>query len=70
MGSEMCIRDRISALRKVVSVSESSGCVGLVVDAKDAKAAEYYQGYGFHPAPDNPLMLFMPLPAIKELLTS
>ncbi|HET8730833.1 MAG TPA: GNAT family N-acetyltransferase [Moraxellaceae bacterium] len=60
----------IDAMRKVVSVSESSGCVGLVVDAKDAAAAQYYRGYGFHPAPENSRLLFMPLPAIKQLLAS
>ena len=38
----------------------------MVVDAKD-QAADYYQGYGFVPAPDNPLLLFMPLPTIQQL---
>ena len=57
----------INALEKVLSVAQVSGCVGMIVDAKDQAAANYYQSYGFVPAPDNPLMLFMPLPPIKEL---
>jgi hypothetical protein len=36
-------------------------------DAKDQAAADYYQGYGFVPAPDNTLLLFMPLPTIQQL---
>lgn len=57
----------IDALEKVLSVAKVSGCVGMVVDAKDQAVANYYQGYGFVPAPDNPLLLFMPLPTIQEL---
>jgi hypothetical protein len=48
-------------------VAQVSGCVGMVVDAKDQAAADYYQAYGFVPAPDNPLLLFMPLPTIQQL---
>lgn len=57
----------INALEKVLSVAQVSGCVGMIVDAKDQTAANYYQSYDFVPAPNNPLMLFMPLPTIKEL---
>lgn len=57
----------VHALEKVLSVAQLSGCVGMVVDAKDQVAAIYYQGYGFEPAPDNSLLLFMPLPTIKAL---
>ena len=57
----------IDALRRVMFVAESSGCVGLMVDAKDADAARYYEGFGFQPAPEKPLLLFMPLPEILEL---
>jgi GNAT superfamily N-acetyltransferase len=58
----------VDALRKVIAVAESSGCVGLVVDAKDADAASYYEAFGFRPAPESPLLLFMPLPEIQALL--
>ncbi len=57
----------IEALRKVLAVAESSGCVGLIVDAKDSEAANFYAAFGFQPAPENTLLLFMPLPEIQEL---
>lgn len=57
----------IEAMSKVLAVAESSGCVGLVVDAKDADAANFYAADGFQAAPGNPLLLFMPLPEIQEL---
>lgn len=57
----------MAALERVLSVAAASGCVGMVVDAKDAEAARYYEGFGFRPAPDNQRLLFMPLPDIQEL---
>ena len=33
----------------------------LLVDAKDDKAASFYQHHGFIPLPDSPLSLFLPL---------
>ena len=57
----------IDALKKVLAVAQVSGCVGMIVDAKDHAAADYYQAYGFVSAPDNPLLLFMPLPTIQQL---
>jgi hypothetical protein len=32
----------------------------MVVDAKDAQAAAYYQHFGFTPLLDEPLKLYMP----------
>lgn len=58
----------IDALWKVINVSALSGCVGLVVDAKNEQAANFYQAFSFRPAPDNPLLLFMPLAEIKTAL--
>lgn len=57
----------VDAMQKVLSVAEVSGCVGLVVDAKDRVAAAYYTAFGFRAAPENSLILFMPLPEIQEL---
>jgi predicted N-acetyltransferase YhbS len=58
----------IDAISKVLRVAESSGCIGLVVDAKDAQAADFYMDFGFRQEPDDGLMLFMPLPDIQALL--
>lgn len=60
----------INAMEKVLAVAESSGCVGLVVDAKDTDAARFYANFGFESAPDNPMLLFMPLPVIQALFQS
>jgi predicted N-acetyltransferase YhbS len=58
----------IDAMSKVVRIAESSGCIGLVVDAKDAQAADFYRAFGFRQAPDAGLLLFMPLPEIQALI--
>ena len=57
----------IDAMSKVVRVAESSGCIGLVVDAKDERAADYYRAFGFRQASENMCLLFMPLPEIQTL---
>ncbi len=58
----------IDAMSKVIRVAALSGCMGLTVDAKDARAAAFYLQFGFRQAPENGLVLFMPLPEIQELL--
>jgi predicted N-acetyltransferase YhbS len=58
----------VDAMTRVLRVAELSGCTGLIVDAKDDKAAGYYKSFGFRQAPENGLLLFMPLPEIQELL--
>jgi GNAT superfamily N-acetyltransferase len=40
----------------------------LVVDAKDAQAADFYAHHGFIALPDQPLFLFMPLSSVKDLV--
>ena len=54
-------------------ISFSSGDLDLThpsvyVDAKDERAAGFYLAFGFRQAPENGLLLFMPLPEIQELL--
>jgi len=58
----------IDAMSRVIRVAQLSGCIGLIVDAKDDKAAGFYEGFGFRRAPENGLLLFVPLPEIQELL--
>jgi len=58
----------VDAMEKVIRVAELSGCIGLIVDAKDDKAARFYLEFGFRQAPENGLLLFMPLPEIQKLL--
>lgn len=58
----------VDTMARVIRVAELSGCIGLTVDAKDDKAAGFYEGFGFRRAPESGLLLFMPLPEIQELL--
>lgn len=51
------------AIVKSAVAMKSVGGVGLMVDALDQSASNFYQKYGFTPSPTNPLLLFMPLPS-------
>lgn len=54
-------------LTKALEVSESLGCSGIVVDAKDDTAKEYYENFGFITFTSQPLKLFLPMKTIKKL---
>jgi len=43
------------------TAAQAVGSAGLFVDAKNEAAARFYQHYGFTPAADQPLKLFLPL---------
>jgi GNAT superfamily N-acetyltransferase len=51
------------AIFKSAVAMKSVGGVGLMVDALDQSASNFYQKYGFAPSPTDPLLLFMPLPS-------
>jgi GNAT superfamily N-acetyltransferase len=40
----------------------------MVVDAKDPVAAAFYARHGFFAAADNPLLLYLPLATVKDLI--
>jgi hypothetical protein len=40
----------------------------LIVDAKDKRAADFYQHHGFIPFPNSSLTLFLPLSSCTALL--
>ena len=56
----------VFAMNQALIVHESMGLVGMMVDAKNDKAKEYYRQYGFIPLPDNSLTLFLPIKTIQE----
>lgn len=58
----------IDALKRVAAISQIAGTAAVVVDAKDAKAAGFYQKYGFLPSPANPLQLFMPTATLRAAI--
>ena len=49
----------IDALTRARRIYAEAGGIGLFVDALDARAARYYQRFGFEASPDNPLLLFL-----------
>lgn len=59
----------VEALAKTLSVYETMGLVGLLVDAKHDDAKQYYLQFGFQAAPDQLANLFMPIKAIKQYLS-
>lgn len=55
----------IDALRRVLRTG--IGVKLVLVDALNDSAAHYYEHYGFHRLTDQPLRLFLPADAIREL---
>ncbi|WP_373886605.1 GNAT family N-acetyltransferase [Duganella sp. BJB480] len=49
------------AVNLALSVRRTMGVRVLVVDAKDAQIAAFYEGFGFRPTVDTALTLYLPL---------
>jgi GNAT superfamily N-acetyltransferase len=49
------------ALKIALEFSETVGLYAVLIDAKDARAAGFYQQLGFSTTLDNPLCLFLPV---------
>ncbi len=62
LGTEMMI----SAMRRILSVSENIGIIGFFVDAENEDAKGYYEQFGFIPLPNDPLKLFLPMATLHE----
>lgn len=52
------------ALKKVAKTADTIGIAALFVDAKDSKAAGFYNRFGFTPLPEQPLTLLLPLQSL------
>ena len=55
------------ALQRCLRLSEEIGMIGVVVDAKDARARGWYERYEFERFPDLPLTLWLPAAVIARL---
>jgi GNAT superfamily N-acetyltransferase len=53
------------ACRKVAHASTTLAVVGIVVDAKDDPAANFYRHFGFQPLPGRPDRLLLPAGAFR-----
>jgi len=58
----------IDALRRARKASEVVASFAVVVEAKDARAAEFYKRYGFEELRGQPVRLFLPMKTIEEVL--
>jgi GNAT superfamily N-acetyltransferase len=59
-----------AAGRRVLSVAAEVGGVALAIDAKDERAASWYERFGALRLLDDPLKLLLPLSTIGNTLTS
>ncbi|MBS0265101.1 MAG: GNAT family N-acetyltransferase [Planctomycetes bacterium] len=58
----------LAAGRRCLLAAAEVGGVALVIDAKNAEAANWYKSYGAIPLADAPLCLIMPLATIQDAL--
>jgi ribosomal protein S18 acetylase RimI-like enzyme len=59
----------VAAMKKFMEIFHTAGGIGLFVDAKDQKAKDFYEHFGFKSLPSNELELFLPVATIQEALT-
>lgn len=58
----------LAAGARALAVAEEVGGIALVIDAKDERAASWYEQFGALPLLDDPLELILPLSVIAEAL--
>lgn len=57
----------MSALSRSLNLRSEVGAIGVVVDAKDDVARQFYAYYGFQPFLNRPYRLFLPMKTIERL---
>ncbi len=58
----------LAAGERALAVAAEAGGVALAIDAKDEKAASWYERFGALPLLDDPLKLILPLVVIADSL--
>lgn len=58
------------AFKTTLSAAEKIGILGMIVDAKDEKAASYYEGFGFKRLTETKNRLMLPLSVMQNLVSS
>jgi GNAT superfamily N-acetyltransferase len=64
LGGELLL----AAGERALAVAGEVGGVALAIDAKDQKAAQWYQRFGAVPLLDDPLKLILPLSVIAQVI--
>jgi hypothetical protein len=60
----------LAAGKRCLLAAAEVGGIALLIDAKNAKVAAWYQGYGAIPLLDTPLSLLLPLRTIEMALVA
>ena len=58
----------LDALHRSLASAAQIAAMAVIVDAKDAAAAAFYQHFSFIPLQANPLRLFLPMKTVAQLL--
>jgi predicted N-acetyltransferase YhbS len=58
----------VEAMKKTLTIAETAGIVGFLVEAKDEAAKHYYQRFGFQSLPDRPLERYLLVSPLQEAL--
>lgn len=66
LGSDLLL----AAGERALAVAVEVGGVALAIDAKDAKAARWYEWFGAMALLDDPLKLILPLTVVAEAITA
>ncbi len=57
----------LNALHRCLRVSDEIGLIAIVIDAKHDQAKKFYNRYEFEALPDQPLILWLPMAAVKKM---
>lgn len=57
----------VDALHRCLRVAHEIGIAAVVIDAKHERAQQFYRRFEFEPLPDQPLTLWLPMPAVRRL---
>ena len=60
----------LAAARRCIRVTQDVGCVLVIIDAKNDRAAKWYTSFGAEPLEDKPLTLVAPLSIFAAALKS
>ncbi len=53
------------AIHRTLFIADQAGLIGLFVDAKDERAYQFYEKYGFVSLPENANRLFLPVETLR-----
>ena len=57
----------MGALQHALDHGKAIASIGVVTDAKDEAAVQFYKSYGFIELPGHPSRLFLPMKTIEEM---